>query len=409
MNSDCLSPERDERNGAQLFEEPPHLPAHSHSPVTSPRSNPPRLGRLLLVTVVILAVALVFGLIPRLRERHVVAEDTKELVQPSVVVVNPAPGKADAPLVLSGELKPVNEASIHARVNGYIRRWVVDLGAHVEAGQLLAELDTPETDRELSQTRAQLVQAQAARDLAATTAKRWKEMLQAKTVSAQEADEKASDYELKKATVEAAHANVERLQEISGFAHVTAPFAGTITVRRVEVGQLITAGESQELFRLAQTDKLRVFVRVPQNYARNTAAGQTAEITLPEQPGRKWEAKVIRTAGALDAATRTLLTELEVDNSKGEILAGSYANVRLADAKPVATITLPSNTVVFRGEGPQVVLVENNKLVTRNIKLGRDFGTFFEIESGVDFPDQVVINPPDALRDGMEVRATKSK
>ncbi len=362
-----------------------------------------------MAALVLLAVALVFGLIPRLRERRVVASDTKELIQPSVMVVSPTPAKAGSPLVLSGELKPVNEASIHARVNGYIHRWVVDLGAQVEAGQLLAELDTPDTDRELTQARAQLVQAEAARDLAATTAKRWKEMLQARTVSAQEADEKASDLQLKKATVEAASANVERLQEISRFAHVTAPFAGTITVRRVEVGQLITAGEAQELFRLAQTDKLRVFVRVPQNYARGTAVGQTAELTLPEQPGRKWEAKVIRTAGALDAATRTLLTELEVDNSKNEILAGSYAQVRLADAKPVATITLPSNTIVFRGEGPQVVLVENNRLVSRGIKLGRDFGTFFEVDSGVEMTDQVVVNPPDSLTDGMEVRVGKGK
>lgn len=409
MNSNCLSPERDERNGAPLLDEPPHPALPSHDPVSNPRPNPPRLGRLLVTALVVLAVALVFGLIPRLRERHVVASDTKELIQPSVIVVSPTPAKAGSPLVLSGELKPVNEASIHARVNGYIRRWVVDLGAHVEAGQLLAELDTPDTDRELTQARAQLVQAEAARDLAATTAKRWKEMLQARTVSAQEADEKASDLQLKKATVEAASANVERLQEITRFAHVTAPFAGTITVRRVEVGQLITAGEAQELFRLAETDKLRVFVRVPQNYARGTAVGQTAVLTLPEQPGREWEAKVIRTAGALDAATRTLLTELEVDNSKDEILAGSYAQVRLADAKPVAAITLPSNTIVFRGEGPQVVLVVNNRLVSRGIKLGRDFGTFFEIDSGVEMTDQVVVNPPDSLTDGMEVRVGKGK
>jgi len=291
-------------------------------------------------------------------------------------------------------------------VNGYVRRWLVDLGAHVEAGQLLAELDTPDTTRELSQAKAQLVQVEAARDLSMSTAKRWKEMLQAKTVSAQEAEEKASDFELKKATVEAARANVERLEEVTRFAKITAPFAGTITVRQAEVGQLITAGEGQELFRLAQTDKLRVFVRVPQNYARSTVPGQMAELMLAEQPGRAFEAKVIRTAGALDAATRTLLTELEVDNSKNEILAGSYAQVRLADAKPVANITLPANTLLFRGEGPSVVVVDNGKLALRQVKIGRDFGSSVEVESGVALTDQVVVNPSDSLVEGMEVRVS---
>lgn len=412
MNTNFLSPEHTDRQPAPLLELGALSGRESGDSVSKSKPNPPRLGRLLLLFLVIMAImaiALVFGLVLRIRERHLVASDTRELVQPSVVVVNPAPAAAGAPLVLSGELKPVAEASIHARVNGYIRRWLVDLGAQVEAGQLLAELDTPDTDRELTQAKAQLVQVEAARDLATSTAKRWKEMLQARTVSAQEADEKSSDLDLKKATVEAARANVERLTEISRFARVTAPFAGVITVRQVEVGQLIAAGDSQELFRLAQSDKLRVFVRVPQNYARGTTVGQTAELTLPEQPGRKFEAKIIRTAGALDAATRTLLTELEVDNSKAEILAGSYAQVRLSDVRPVATITLPSNTLIFHGEGPQVMLVENGHLALRQIKIGRDFGSAVEVESGVVLTDEVVVNPSDSLTEGMAVRVGAAK
>jgi RND family efflux transporter MFP subunit len=409
MNTNCLSPDRHERDHTPPLAEDGRPEPDPNDAVNTPNSNPPRLGRLFIITLIALAAALVFGLIPRLRERHVVASDTRELLQPSVQVVSPTPAKAGTPLVLSGELKPVTEASIHARVNGYIRRWLVDLGAHVEAGQLLAELDTPDTNRELSQAQAQLGQAEAARDLAISTAKRWKEMLLAKTVSAQEADEKSSDLELKKATVEAARANVERLQEISRFARITAPFAGTITIRQVDVGQLITAGEGQELYRLAQTDKLRVFVRVPQNYAHGTSIGQTAELILPEQPGRKFEAKVVRTAGALDAATRTLLTELEVDNSSGEILAGSYAQVRLADARPNATLTLPSNTLIFRGEGPQVVVVENGRLASRQVKIGRDFGSSVEVEAGVAANEQVVVNPSDSLTDGMVVRVGATK
>ncbi|MCE9608955.1 MAG: efflux RND transporter periplasmic adaptor subunit [Chthoniobacter sp.] len=373
------------------------------------KNPPPRAGRLIFIAAIVLVVAFIFGLLPRLRERRAVAADTRDLAQPTVAVVIPAPAKAGPPLVLSGELKPVTEASIHARVNGYVRRWLVDLGAKVEAGQLLAELDTPDTDRELTQVRAQLAQAEAARDLAMTTAKRWKDMLVAKTVSAQETDEKAGDLDLKKATVEAARANVQRLEQVAGFAKLTAPFAGTVTARRVDVGQLINTTESQELFHLVQTDKLRVFVRVPQNYARSVTAEQVAELTLPELPGKKFAAKVIRTAGALDPATRTLLTELEVDNTKGEILAGSYAQVRLAEVKAEPVLTLPGNAIVYRAEGSQVAVVERDHIAFRTITLGRDFGTAVEIRTGVSSADRVVVNPADSLMEGTAVKVVESK
>ncbi|MEP6672049.1 MAG: efflux RND transporter periplasmic adaptor subunit, partial [Chthoniobacter sp.] len=230
------------------------------------------------------------------------------------------------------------------------------------------------------------------------------EMLVAKTVSSQEADEKSGDLELKKATMQAAQANVERLTEVAGFAHVTAPFAGTITARNLDVGQLVNAGAGQELYRLAQTDKLRVFVHVPQNYARTTTVGQVAELTLPEAPDEKFEAKVVRTAGALDVTTRTLLVELEVDNTKGEILAGSYGLVRLTDSHPEAALALPASSVIFRSEGAQVAVVENNHLSLRKIKIGRDYGPIVEVLSGVISTDHVVTNPSDSFAEGMEVR-----
>jgi RND family efflux transporter MFP subunit len=407
-STNLLPPHSREHETAARLEGPDLPPNLPHSVATIP-TRPSRAGRLIFITAVLLLVGLIVGFVPRLRERRMVISDTRDLAQPTVAVVKPAPAKAGAPLVLSGELKPEAETSIHARVNGYVRRWLVDLGAKVEAGQLLAELDTPDTDRELSQARAQLLQAEAARDLAGTTAKRWKEMLVAKTVSSQEADEKAGDYELKKATVEAARANVQRLEQVAGFARITAPFAGTITIRRIDVGELITSGEGQELFRLVQIDKLRVFVRIPQNYARGTTVGQMAELTLPELPGRTFEARVVRTAGALDAATRTLLTELEVDNSKGEILAGSYAQVRLADAKPQAALTLPANTIMFRPEGTQVAVVEQGHVVFRRITLGRDFGSSVEVRDGVGADDQVVTNPSDALAEGSAVQTVEAK
>ncbi len=374
-----------------------------------PRAKGRSLGVLFFVTLLILGGGFVFGLMPRVKERKQVEADTKELSQPNVAVVSPAPAKAGPPLVLSGELRPASEASINARVNGYVRKWLVDLGAKVEAGQLLAELDTPDTDRELSQAKAQLVQAEAARDLAAATAKRWKEMLGAKTVSAQEADEKTSDLELKKAAVEAARANVQRIEQVAGFGRITAPFAGTITRRGVDVGELINAGTGQELFHLAHTDHLRVFVRVPQNYARSVEVGQIGELTIPEMPGRKFDAKVVRTAGALDPATRTLLTEMEVDNSKGEILTGSYAQVRLPEAKMQPQLTLPANTLMFRNEGPQVAVVANDRVTFKTVSLGRDYGSSVEVKSGVEAGDQVVVNPNDALSEGAMVRTVPAK
>lgn len=406
MKTETPQIDREDRNRDLPGDNHERQPANT---LKTPPAKTPRVGRLIFVIAILLAVAFVVGLLPRLRERRIVAEDTRGLSQPAVAVVSPTFAKAGTPLVLSGELRPLMEASIHARVNGYVRRWLVDLGAKVEAGQLLAELDTPDTDRELSQGRAQLLQAEAARDLAATTAKRWKEMLVAKTVSAQEVDERSGDYDLKKATVEAARANVQRLEQIAGFARITAPFAGTITVRHIDVGELITAGDSQELFRLVQSDRLRVFVRVPQNFARGTTVGQMAELSLPELPGRKFEAKVVRTAGALDAATRTLLTELEVDNSKGEILAGSYAQVRLAEALAAPALTLPANAIVFRSEGPQAAVVVDGKVSLRRVTLGRDFGTSVEVRDGVTEADKVVVNPSDSVTEGTVVEAVPAK
>jgi RND family efflux transporter MFP subunit len=368
-----------------------------------------RVGRIFLLVAIILGVGFVYGLLPRLREKKTVAADTKEMAQLTVAVITPAPTKPGAPLVLSGELKPQNETMIHARVSGYVRRWNVDLGAQVKAGQLLAELDTPDTERALTQGRAQLAQAESAQALAEVTARRWKEMLGARTVSPQEADEKASDLELKKAEVESAKANVQRLEEISGFAHITAPFPGTVTARTVELGQLITAGEGRELFRLAQTDKLRVFVRVPQTYAGGTTVGQTAEIMLPERPGEKFAAKIVRTAGALEAATRTLLTELEVDNAKGDMLAGSYAQVRLPEILPRSGITVPANAIIFRAEGPQVAVVVDDRIALHSVELGRDFGPSIEVKSGVTATDRVVLNPSDALKEGATVRVVEAK
>jgi RND family efflux transporter MFP subunit len=230
-----------------------------------------------------------------------------------------------------------------------------------------------------------------------------------KSASEQETAEKQADEKLKAATVEAARANVARLQDLQSFERVTAPFAGTITARGIDVGQLIAAGGTRELFRLAQTGTLRVYVRVPEIAVRGVVPGQNAELTVPEMPGRVFPAKVVRTSGAMSTDSRTLLTELEVENSKGEILSGAYAQVRFLDTKVDAPLTLPSNTLLFRSEGPQVgVAAADGTVKLCDVKLGRDFGPTVEIISGIGPRDRVVLNPPDSLVTGTKVRILES-
>ncbi len=344
------------------------------------------------------------GLVPRWHQRATLRAETRELAGVTVSVVNAVPGNAGASLPVPCEIKPYFEAPIYARASGYLKRWLVDIGAQVKDGDLLAEIDTPELNQELAQARAQLVQAQAALDLARITATRWAELLKTSSVSEQEAAEKEADLQLKKANVDAVNANVARLEELQRFQNVRAPFAGTITQRATDIGQLITAGNGRELFRLAQTSILRIYARVPEGLARSIAPGQTAEVSLPDMPSQTYTAKVVSTAGAMSADSRTLLTELQVDNPKGQILAGTFAQVRFTEARPETALTLPSNTLLFRAQGLQVGVVNaDGKVALHNVTLGRDLGQTVEILSGVTPADRVILNPPDSLVSGVQV------
>jgi RND family efflux transporter MFP subunit len=361
------------------------------------------------LAAVLIVVGAVAGLVPRWLHRTALVAETRALAIQSVSVVSPVPGKAAVGLTMPAEAKALVEAPIYARTSGYLKRYLVDIGSQVKEGDLLAEIDTPELNQELDQARAQLAQAQAALALAKTTAARWAELLKTASVSAQEAAEKEADLELKAATVEAARANVRRLEDLQSFERVTAPFAGTITVRGTDIGQLVSSGSGQELFRLAQTGTLRVFVRVPQAAAQGVAPGQVAELTIPEMPGRVFPAKVVRTSGAMSADSRTLLTELQVDNSHGEILVGTYVQVSLTEARVAPVLTLPANTLLFRSEGTQVGVVgADNKVALRHITLGRDLGPTIEILGGVDPTDRVILNPADSLVGGTTVRVAEA-
>ena len=379
------------------------------TPPGAANASPPKLGRIALVAAVVVVGAALAGFLPRWRQRDALLAETQQLAVPTVIVVSPVAGKAAPGLALPAEVKAFVEAPIYARASGYLKRWLVDIGTNVAAGQLLAEIDTPELNQELARTRAQLAQADAALALAKITAVRWADLVKNDSVSEQESAEKQSDLALKAATVEAARAEVHRLEELQSFAHVTAPFAGTITARQTDVGQLINATSGRELFRLAQTGTLRVYVRVPQIAARSVTPGQNAEVTVPEIPGRVFTAKIVRTSGAMDAQSRTLLTELALDNARGEILAGCYAQVRFPEAKLDASLTLPSNTLLFRAEGPQVGLVlADGKVELRSVKLGRDFGATVEIQDGVAPTDRVILNPADSLVSGTTVRVAEA-
>src|SRR5579862_4195539 len=386
------------------------IPKHSSQtsppvPLGKTDKSPVRLSRVAIVVGVLVAIGLLAGFLPRWHQSSAVNAETVELATPSVAVVSPKPSTAGAGLILPADLKADLEAPIFSRANGYLKRWLVDIGAHVEAGQLLAEIDTPELDQQLEQARAQLAVSEAAFALAKTTADRWADLLKTSSVSEQEDAEKQADYKLKTATVEANRANVHRLEQLQSFERVTAPFAGTITARNTDVGDLITTGGGKELFHLAQTKILRVYVRVPQAAAHEIREGQTADLIIPEIPGRKFLATVTSTAEAMATDSRTLLTELQVDNSAGDILPGSYGQIRFTNAKLSSTLALPANTLLFRAEGLQVGVVgADNKVMLRKVEIGRDFGQTVELLSGVSPSDRIIANPSDSLVSGTTVR-----
>lgn len=362
-----------------------------------------------IVAVILVIVGALAGLLPRWHQRDQLRAETKELALQTVAVVSAKPSTGEAGIVLPAEVKPFLDAPIYARSSGYLTNWFVDIGGQVKEGDLLAEIDAPELRQELVRSKAELDQAQAALALAKITADRWAELLKSASVSEQEAAEKKADFELKSANVAAARATVRRLEELQSFSHVRAPFSGTITARGTDIGQLIVAANGKELFHLTQTSTLRIFVHVPQTCARAIAAGQTAELMIPEMPGRVFPAKVVRTSGAMSADSRTLLVELQVENPKNEILAGTYAQVRFNELDQDSTLTLPANTLLFRSEGTQVgVVAPDGKVQLHNVKLGRDFGATLEILDGIDKNDRVILNPADSLVSGMTVRVAQS-
>lgn len=383
--------------------------APSPEPITGRRGSPVTLKRAIIAIIALIVIGVCFGLIPRLRRAAELSAATREGQIPTVSVVAPEPGKSESGMPLPAEIKPWVEAPIYARANGYLKQRFVDIGAQVEEGRLLAEIDAPELNQELERARALQAQAEAALELAGLTSGRWAGLSKTSAVSDQENQEKQADLKLKAATAESARAEVRRLEQLQSFTRVTAPFSGTITSRNIDSGDLIVGAGGKELFHLAQTHKLRVFVQVPQAMARSVHPGLTAKMTIPELPGRKFPAEVTRTAGMMAADSRTLLVELAVDNPNNQILAGGFAQVSFSEASTPGVLTLPANTVLFRPQGPQVGVVKGDGTVElRGVKLGRDFGRTIEILTGLTPQDRVIMNPSDSLTGGVKVSIGKT-
>ncbi|KND59757.1 putative Co/Zn/Cd efflux system membrane fusion protein [Candidatus Burkholderia verschuerenii] len=366
-------------------------------------------GRWWLAIALLIAIGLIAqGLFSRHTAHAELERDANEHGMQTVEVIKPTRMKPTQDLVLAGDIRAFSDAPIFARTNGYLKRWTVDIGAKVKKGQLLAEIDAPEINDQLRQARADAQTARANYLLAKTTADRWAQMLKNNSVSRQETDEKNGDMLAKQAALNAAQANVSRLEQMVSFQKIYAPFDGTVTARNTDVGQLIDAGSGaagRELFHIQDATTLRVYVDVPQAYARMVTVGLPAELLLNEERNRKFEGVTVRTAGAVDPVARTMRVEVDVKNPAGELLAGAYAQVRFRLTSDKPSYTLPGNALLFRPEGVRAASVDaNNRVKLLPITLGTDYGTRVAIVSGLNGDERVIVNPPDSIIDGAAVR-----
>ncbi|MBY4727021.1 MULTISPECIES: efflux RND transporter periplasmic adaptor subunit [Burkholderia] len=365
-----------------------------------------------LAAVALAAALLALGVVPRIDARAAQRAQVAAQQALPVSVIAPGTAPADQTLTLPGSVMPFAEASIYARTSGYIAHWSADLGAHVKAGQPLAQIAAPDLDAQLRQARADAATAQANYDYAKSTAQRWQDMLKTQSVSQQDTDTKVADMNAKRAMLASAQANVAHLNELVSYEAVSAPFDGVITARNVDVGTLVTAGGtpgspglSGELFHLAQTGTLRVFVDVPQDSAADVSTGTPVYLTTQQYPGRHFAARVARTAGAIDPVTRTLRVEIDVDNADGALLPGAYAQAHLVVASAAPALELPVSALLFRPDGVTVATVAaNGRTALKRVQIGRDFGTRVEIVAGLAAGDRVIDNPGDAITAGEVVK-----
>jgi len=375
----------------------------------------PRKSRVFLFLILFVIVLVVVGgvtLFQRKSQYKALADTTEKLAVPTVSVIHPTPEAGQEDLVLPSTLQAYVESPIYARTTGYLKKWYHDIGTRVKQGELLADIDTPEVDQQLSQARADLNTATANENLSKITAARYLELIKTDGVSKQEVDNAQGDYAAKQANVASAQANVRRLEELESFKHIYAPFSGVITRRNIDIGNLINAGNggaAQELFFLAQTDPIRAYISVPEAYASAVRAGTGAFLELTQYPGQRFEGTVVRTADAIDLATRTLNTEVDMPNKNGQLLPGGYAQVHLQVKVTGERLQVPVNALLFRSEGLRVVVVDDQqKTRLQPLTIGRDYGTTLEVLQGLKASDWIVINPGDSLEEGITVNVKQA-
>jgi len=381
----------------------------------APDSNPNRIhmNGFTRVGAVIGVAALAFvvwNIISAHRAAANLASATEEAAIATVSTTHPKPSDpSGSELVLPGTVQANIDAPIYARTSGYLKRWLVDIGTRVKAGQLLAVIDTPEVQQQLSQGEADVATAEANQKIAAVTAERWQSLRKTDSVSKQDADEKVSLADSGKAQLDSARANLARLRDLNSFQRIVAPFDGIITARETDVGQLIAAGggTGPELFRISDERQLRLYVRVPQAFAPQMGLSTTAQVSFPDRPGMTFTARMDSTANAIDPTTNTLLVQLKVDNANGELLPGAYADVhfKVAPGARGLSLLLPSNTLLFRSDGIHVATVDaNSHVVLKPIIIGRDYGSAIEVVHGLTPQDTVILSPPDSIIDHDRVR-----
>ena len=372
--------------------------------------SPKRLRHLKLVGVVVLLAAagvVTTGIFTRVHAKQEMTAWSAAQAIPSVAAHTPSQQGATQSLVLPGHLSAFVDAPIYARVPGYLHAWYADIGAHVKAGQLLGLIDTPDLDQQLLQAKADLQDAQANEKLAASTAKRWTEMLRQDSVSQQDTDEKTGDLAAKQAIVASAQANVNRLEALESFKRITAPFDGVVTARKTDIGDLINAGggDGHELFTVSDARQLRVYVSVPQSDAAAIKPGMTATLTVPERPGMKFAAKLLDTDDSITQSSGTLLVQLQVDNAGAMLIPGEYTEVHFAMPTNPHALLVPASALIFRQSGLQVAVVgKDDHAILKPVTIATDLGTQVEIGSGIGANDRVIDNPPDSIATGDTVR-----
>jgi RND family efflux transporter MFP subunit len=366
----------------------------------------------LTIALVVVVGLLSSGIWSRVKARTALNAETAQAALPAVSVVSPKQTALADEIILPGNVQPFITSPIYARTNGYLKKWYFDIGAHVKQGQLLAVIETPEVDQQLQQARSNLLTAQANLELASITKARYQGLLKSNAVPQQDVDNAVGAYNANKATVEADKAAVEQYSAMVSFEKIYAPFDGVVTARNTDIGDLINSGSAggtkTDLFHISQPGKLRVYVNVPEEYSQGVKVGMTADLSLAEFPGRKFQGKLVRTAEDINLATRTLLIEIDVDNPTGTLLTGSYAEVHLAVPTQASTFRIPVNTLLFRSEGMRVGVVKGGKVVLTAVTPGHDFGNEIEIVAGLTPQDQVIVNPPDSIISGQAVQVVQA-